>query len=138
MEVLGGKGTVKHEDLSTTKRFDIHPGVTWTSQPFFFSSRRVTVIAPLLQHMYPAVPGLDAVDSSRGARPPHRINNKQLPSPPFVQSEVPVMSELVQVDITSSPSNGKPQGRPGVLFALIFQIISFGLLLGGFIGCSSK
>jgi hypothetical protein len=48
------------------------------------------------------------------------------------------MSELIQVDITSAPSNGKPQGRPGVLFALIFQIISFGLLLGGFIGSGSK
>ncbi len=37
------------------------------------------------------------------------------------------MSELVQVDITSAPSKGKLQGRPGVLFALIFQVISFGL-----------
>jgi hypothetical protein len=50
------------------------------------------------------------------------------------------MSELVQLDITSgiAPSDGKPKGRPGVLFALIFQSISFGLLLGGFIGCGSK
>jgi hypothetical protein len=48
------------------------------------------------------------------------------------------MSELLQVDVASAPPNGKPQSRPGVLFALIFQIISFGLLLGGFIGCGSK
>jgi hypothetical protein len=48
------------------------------------------------------------------------------------------MPDLVHLEITPAPERATSHARPGILFSLIFQVISFGLLVGGLIGSSSK
>jgi hypothetical protein len=46
------------------------------------------------------------------------------------------MQELTPLEV--APLEASKPTRRGALFALVFQIISFGLLIGGLIGSSSK
>jgi hypothetical protein len=54
----------------------------------------------------------------------------------MTESAVAEMQDLVPLEVAPLESNKSI--RRGALFALVFQIMSFGLLIGGLIGSSSK